>query len=58
MGWEPGILNGNGGKPKGMHWRVFERLEARHDALVNASLAGALAKFGPMREMPGCVGVS
>ena len=23
-GWEPGILNGNGWKPKGMHWNTFE----------------------------------
>jgi hypothetical protein len=53
LGWEAGILNGNGGKPKGMHWRTFDRLETRHDALVNASLAGALAKFGPLRELLG-----
>ena len=26
VGWEPGILNGEGLKPKGMHWRAFERL--------------------------------
>ncbi|MGH8579130.1 MAG: hypothetical protein ACREVK_03055 [Gammaproteobacteria bacterium] len=36
---EPGILNGNGWKPKGMHWRTFERLTAEHDAFVGASLA-------------------
>ena len=35
LGWPPGILNGPGGKPKGMHWRTFERLAARHDALVD-----------------------
>ena len=46
LGWEAGILNGNGGKPKGMHWRTFERLETRHDALVNQSLAGMRAKLG------------
>lgn len=51
LGWEAGILNGNGGKPKGMHWRTFERLQVRHDDLVNQSLAGALAKFGPLREL-------
>ncbi|MBS1177027.1 MAG: uncharacterized protein H6R06_1439 [Proteobacteria bacterium] len=34
-----GILNGNGWKPKGMHWRTFERLQASHDADVNAALA-------------------
>lgn len=46
LGWEPGILNGSGGKPKGMRWRTFERLTAEHDALVNESLAGAMRRFG------------
>ncbi len=40
LGWEPGILNGNGWKPKGMHWRTFERLKAEHDAFARASLDG------------------
>jgi hypothetical protein len=39
LGWEPGILNGDGGKPKGMHWRTFERMKAEHDALVVEALA-------------------
>ena len=51
--WEAGILNGNGIKPKGMHWATFERLQAQHDALVNSTLAGVMAKFGPLREMMG-----
>ncbi len=51
--WEAGILNGNGRKPKGMHWATFERLETLHDELVHRSLAGALARFGPLREMLG-----
>ena len=46
LGWEPGILNGSGGKPKGMQWRTFERLTAKHNALVNASLARAMRQFG------------
>lgn len=46
LGWEPGILNGNGLKPKGMHWRTFERLQSQHDARVNAALAGMAAKLG------------
>ena len=53
LGWEAGILNSNGGKPKGMHWITFARLEAQHDSLVNVSLAGAMAKFGQLREMMG-----
>ncbi len=48
LGWEPGILNGNGNgwKPKGMHWRTFERLTAEHDAFVQISLAGMVQRFG------------
>ncbi len=46
LGWEPGILNGNGLKPKGMHWRTFARLSAEHDALVEQSLAGMAVRFG------------
>jgi predicted RNA-binding Zn-ribbon protein involved in translation (DUF1610 family) len=46
LGWEPGILNGEGDKPKWMHWRTFERLRADHDASVNASLAGVMQRFG------------
>lgn len=37
LGWEPGILNGSGGKPKGMHWRTFAQLQGQHDAHVNTS---------------------
>lgn len=42
-GSEAGILNGNGGKPNGMHWATYIRLQARHDAQVNQSLAGMAA---------------
>ncbi len=51
LGWEPGILNGDGDKPKGMHWATFERLSAMHDALVNKSLAEILAKFEPLSDL-------
>jgi hypothetical protein len=36
--WEPGILNGHGIKPKGMHWRTYQRLTIKHDAHVGISL--------------------
>ncbi len=38
LGWEPGILRGNGSKPKGMHNHTFERLTAKHEAFVSESL--------------------
>lgn len=46
MGWEPGILNGEGLKPKGMHWRTFDRLCLIHNELVNISLREASLRFG------------
>lgn len=46
LGWEPGILNGKELKPKGMHWRTFERLTAKHDTFVEQSLAGMAQRFG------------
>lgn len=50
LGWEPGILNGSGIKPKGMHWRTFYRLQAELDAKVNASLVGIALSFGLFRK--------
>lgn len=37
LGWKPGIANPEGGKPKGMHRRTFERLKARHNAFADTS---------------------
>jgi hypothetical protein len=46
LGWEPGILNREGGKPKWMRWRTFERLAAKHDQLVGRSLQTMVLRFG------------
>jgi hypothetical protein len=46
LGWEAGIVNGEGGKPKGMHWHTFARLKAEHDAHTLAALAGMAHRFG------------
>ena len=35
--WQAGIANPDGCKPKGMHWRTFERLTAEHDTFVGVS---------------------
>jgi hypothetical protein len=43
-------LNGYGGKPTGMHWRTYERLTAKHDAFVNASLAGMAQRLGLVNQ--------
>lgn len=45
LGWEPGILNGSGPKPKGMRWRTFDRLVKRHDEYVRRSWVGMAVKL-------------
>ena len=50
LGWEAGILNGPGPKPKGMHRRSFERLVAQHDAWVAMSVACMAARLGLNRQ--------
>jgi hypothetical protein len=37
--WEPGILNGWGERPRGMHRRTFERLASEADELTDQFLA-------------------
>ena len=49
LGWELGILNEPGLKPKGMHWRTYERLLAQHDDFVGVSLASMARKLGLLR---------
>lgn len=49
LGWPAGILNGPGGKPRGMHWRTYEQLFAAHEAFVGTSLAGMSKKLGVLR---------
>ena len=49
LGWEPGIANGHGVKPKGTHWKTYYRLVCEHDSLVNVSLAGMQRQIEMMR---------
>ncbi|MDQ9168995.1 hypothetical protein Q8A64_01090 [Oxalobacteraceae bacterium R-40] len=46
LGWGAGILNGNGGKPKGMHWKTFWRLKAKHDAFAGKVMEGIIQRLG------------
>lgn len=46
--WEPGILNPDGWKPKGMHWRTFWRLKADHDQLKGAGMQAWAQQLGIM----------
>lgn len=51
LGWEAGILNGPGGKPKGMHWETFLRLKSQHDALVQITLQDMARQFGFLQKL-------
>jgi hypothetical protein len=51
LGWKPGILNGLGNKPKGMHWRTFERLTSDHEAFAERSLAGMMQWLGMTQRL-------
>ena len=46
LGWDTGIFEMEGDKPKGMHWRTFERLAQRQHAQIVKSLIQADNKFG------------
>lgn len=48
--WEPGILNGNGGKPKGMHWKTYFRLYDAHNNAAEAMLRGYEVLTGRLQE--------
>ena len=45
LGWSDGILSGTGVKPKGMHWRIYQRLCEEHNNHLNDALAGVSQRF-------------
>ena len=51
LGWEAGILNGDGGKPKGMHWKTYQRIKSQHDALVQVSFHDIGRKLGFLHKL-------
>lgn len=54
LGWPGGILEGSGwGKPKGMHWRTYERLSDKHDTFTNTVNLAFIARFGASWEKGG-----
>ena len=48
LGWYPGILDGKGDKPKGMHWSTYKRLEEEYDALIEYILGELDIKLNPL----------
>jgi hypothetical protein len=45
LSWDASILSLRGGKPKGMHWRTYERLTAKYER-VERRLAATALRFG------------
>lgn len=50
LGWKPGILNGRGVKPKGMHSRTYDRLCAEHDKLSQIIIFWMAQKIGILEK--------
>lgn len=50
LGWDIGILNPPGDKPKGMHWRTYIRLLGDHHRWSNLALAGMLRQFSLIQK--------
>ena len=46
LGWEAGIANGDGAKPKGMHWKTYNRMRMACYAQSTIALAGMAEKLG------------
>ncbi|MFC0160562.1 hypothetical protein [Mameliella alba] len=45
LGWDGGIFDDTYEKPKGMHWRTYERLVQEVEASSQASLSSMMARF-------------
>ncbi|MDP1646189.1 MAG: hypothetical protein Q8L71_11935 [Thiobacillus sp.] len=50
LGWDAGIANLSGGKPKGMHWRTFARLDAELFGCMRVSLAATMHLLDQMKR--------
>ena len=53
LGWLPGIFNGPGLKPKGMHWRTYWWLTAEHDRLMAVTLEVMARQLGLLDKLLG-----
>ena len=52
LGWPCGLLNSDGTKPKGMHWKTYARLKKEHDRLVGACLGDIDAQLVRLGKRP------
>jgi hypothetical protein len=45
LGWRPGVAHGIGSKPKGMHWRTFERIVSKYQRYAWCGATGMIARL-------------
>ncbi len=45
LGWDIGTFTSDRRKPKGMHWRTFNRLREAHDRFTQVSLQGTVRRL-------------
>lgn len=50
LGWDAGIANPSGGKPKGMHWRTFARLNVELIGYLRISQAATMHLLDQMKR--------
>ena len=50
LGWDRGILNLPGGRPKGMHWRTYMGLVIENTNSTNAALSGLGRQLGILED--------
>ena len=51
LGWEPGIANPAGSRPKGMHGSTFRRLKDKHDAAARIGFYELARWLGHLRRL-------
>lgn len=51
LGWQEGILNPEGGRPKGMHQRTYEHLLKRYRELRNIAILAIADEFTWLRHL-------
>lgn len=58
LGWVPGILNGEGGKPKGMHWATYGRMLDQYSKACEVTVMGMHRRLGLIRGRIRAAGLS
>ena len=58
LDWVPGILNGEGGKPKGMHWATYGRMLDEYGKACEVTVMGMHRRLGLIRSRIRAAGLS